>query len=99
MPSGAKGLGWSGGIADRLDPEIHNELLEGIQGLVIVGTIKFAILQKPFHHLTYELLGKDHGLLVSVGFKKQPASRPLGEVRAFIQINVVAPLGCFVLLG
>ena len=99
MSSGAKRLGWSGGIADRLDPEIHDERLERIQGLVILWTIKFAILQKPPHHLAYELLGKDHGLLVGAGLKKQPAPGALREVRAFIQINVVALLGCFVLLG
>jgi hypothetical protein len=99
MPSGAKGLGWSGGIADRLDPEIHDELLERIQGLVIPRAIISAILQKPNHHLRYELLRKDHGFLVGSGLKKQPAPGPLREVRALIQINVVALLGCFVLLG
>ena len=99
MPSGAKGLGWSGGIADRLDPEIHDERLEAIQGLVILWTIKFAILQKPPHHLAYELLRKNHGFLVGAGLKKQPAPCPLREVRALIQINVVALFGCFVFLG
>ena len=99
MPSRAKGLARSGRIADRLDPEIHDELLEAIQGLVIVRAIKFTILQKPTHHLGYELLGKNHGLLVGGGLKKQPAPGPLWEVRAFIQINVVALLGCLVLLG
>ena len=99
MPSGAKGLGWSGGIADRLDPEIHDELLERIQGLVIPRAIILAILQKPSHDLGYELLRKNHGFLVGAGLKKQPAPGPLREVRALIQINVVALFGCFVFLG
>ena len=99
MSSGAKGLDWSGGIADRLDPEIHDELLEGIYGPIVPRAIISAILQKPSNDLGYELLGKDHGFLVGAGLKKQPAPCPLREVRALIQINVVALLGCFVFLG
>ena len=99
MPSGAKGLGWSGGIADRFDPEIHDELLERLYGPIVPRAIISAILQKPSNDLGYELLGKNHGFLVGAGLKKQPAPGPLREVRALIQINVVALLGCFVLLG